>query len=377
MAQITSQRNYQKYLLKIGKKAIKTQEGFKTAHNSFDRFCKQQYKDSGESIIDEMKIAEDEAVFDILQEWINWLDIAPGTIPIYFTHLRTYIHWRGIKLNPLDVKLELDFPRPEQEELHPLSIEEIKKLLDVANYKNRAMYLCMLSAGLRPVEVSHIKKKDLELDKKRIIVHVPARYTKLKRAKTSFFSIEAGRILKPILKRTNDDDYIFKGNSSVKAGVFARYRERVDLDDRFDSTDRGKINLMGLRAFFITKMSRHDPNLAKKWAGQKGYMLQYDRMEVDEQLEKYLEFEKDLIIDSTERQKVRITELERNEEKIQELTIKLKEYRKEQEEDKKTNKMVDEISRKYPIETKMIEENMKKMFDELTKKLMNNSLIES
>ena len=311
MALITSQRDYQKYLIKISKKAVKTQKGFKTAHNSFDRFCKQQYKDSGESIIEEMKIAEDEAIFDILQEWINWLDIAPGTIPIYFTHMRTYLHWRGIKLNPLDVKLELDFPRPEQEELHPLSIEEIKKLLDVANYKNRTMYLCMLSAGLRPIEIAHIKKSNLELDKKRIVVHVPARYTKLKRAKTSFFSSEAGRMLKPILKRTSDDDYIFKGNSSTKAGVFARYRERVALDDRFDSTDRGKINLMGFRAWFITKISRHDPNLAKKWSGQKGYMLQYDRLTLDEQLDKYLEFEKDLIIDSTERQKRIIDEKDR------------------------------------------------------------------
>ena len=328
MAQITSQRNYQKYLIKISKKALKTQKGFKTARNSFDRFCKQQYKSSGENIIDEMKIAEDEAIFDILQEWINWLDIAPSTIPIYFTHMRTYIHWRGIKLNSLDVKLELDFPRPEQEELHPLSLEEIKKLLDVANYKNRCMYLCMLSAGLRPIEVAHIKKNNLELDKKRIVVHVPARYTKLKRAKTSFFSSEAGRMLKPILNRTRDDEYIFKGNSSTKAGVFARYRERVDLDDRFDSTDRGKINLMGFRAFFITKISRRDHNLAKKWAGQKGYMLQYDRITVEEQLEKYLEFEKDLIIDSTERQKARITELEEEKSKLEKSEIAINQLEK-------------------------------------------------
>jgi len=319
VALITQQRNYQSYLSKISKKAVKTQKGFKTAHNSFDRFCKQQFKSSGENIVSEMKLAEDEAIFDTLQEWINWMDISPGTIPIYFTHLKTYLYWRGIKINPQDVKLELVFPRPEQEELHPLSVEEIKKLLDVANYKNRCMYLCMLSAGLRPIEVAHIKKKDLELDKKRIVVHVPAKYTKLKRAKTSFFSIEAEKKLRPLLRNIGEDDYIFKGNSNTKAGVFARYRERVALDDRFDSTDRGKINLMGFRAFFITKISRHDPNLAKKWAGQKGYLLQYDRLTPEEQLDKYLEFEKDLIIDSTERQKARISELEKDKIRIDKL----------------------------------------------------------
>ena len=68
---------------------------------------------------------------------------------------------------------------------------------------------------------------------------------------------------------------------------------------------------MGFRAWFITKISRHDPNLAKKWSGQKGYMLQYDRLTLDEQLDKYLEFEKDLIIDSTERQKRIIDEKDR------------------------------------------------------------------
>ena len=70
--------------------------------------------------------------------------------------------------------------------------------------------------------------------------------------------------------------------------------------------------------------ARHDPNFAKKLAGQKGYMLQYDRMTDKEKLEKYLEFEKDLIIDPTERQKARISELEKSEKRIDKLESDMK-----------------------------------------------------
>ena len=66
-------------------------------------------------------------------------------------------------------------------------------------------------------------------------------------------------------------------------------------------------------------MDKHDPNFAKKLTGQKGYLLQYDRMTDKEKLDKYLEFEKDLIIDPTERQKARISELEKNQTRIDKL----------------------------------------------------------
>jgi len=36
--------------------------------------------------------------------------------------------------------------------------------------------------------------------------------------------------------------------------------------------------------------------------------------------------------------------------------------------------MMDEIAEKYPMETKMIQENMERMFDEFSKKLMKKAL---
>jgi hypothetical protein len=73
---------------------------------------------------------------------------------------------------------------------------------------------------------------------------------------------------------------------------------------KYDGTGRYQINTHSFRAYFITRVSRHDPNIAKKLAGEKGYLLQYDRLTDEEYVENYKKFEDDLIVlDLTQRDK--------------------------------------------------------------------------
>ncbi len=69
------------------------------------------------------------------------------------------------------------------------------------------------------------------------------------------------------------------------------------MDQKYESGHH-KITTHSFRAFFITKVSRHDPNLAKYFAGQEQSrdLLMYDRLTVDEKLENYIKFEPDLLI---------------------------------------------------------------------------------
>jgi len=307
---ISKLRSLQTYRNKRKSRAASSQRGFEKLHRNFEKFSQENYNKGCEDLIDEMKLASVEDSCDIIQEWVNWLDIKPVSIRTYFSDLYLYLYYRGIRLTSQDIKLNIDFPKNIQEELHPLSLEEYRAILEVAGFRNKAKYLCMGSSGLRPIEVNNIRKKDLELDKKRIIVHVPARFTKLKRSKTTFFSKEAEKLLRPILKQLNDDDKIFGITTEGNANTIARYRIKAGIDEKYDNTTRRKINAMSFRAWFITKFSRHDPNLAKLLAGQKGYLLQYDRMEVDELLEKYIEYEGDLLVYDTARSESKIHELE-------------------------------------------------------------------
>ena len=153
---------------------------------------------------------------------------------------------------------------------------------------------------MRIGEITQLRKKHLISDKQNIIVKIPATIAKLKKARTTFFSKEASRLLKPLLREINDEDLVFgvKAETSI-AQVLRRILIKTGLDMKYESSGDYMINTHSFRAYGITKLSRHDPNLAKKLAGQKGYLDQYDRINDDEKLELYQKFEIDLIIDNT------------------------------------------------------------------------------
>ncbi len=126
-----------------------------------------------------------------------------------------------------------------------------------------------------------------------------------------------------MLEKLNPDDKIFGVTTEGTSNTFGAYRKKAGLDKKYDSANRAMINPMSLRSWFISKMSRHDPNLAKKWAGQKGYLLQYDRLTQEEQLEKYLEFEGDLLVYDTTKAEEKIKKLEKANDRITELEKRL------------------------------------------------------
>ena len=68
----------------------------------------------------------------------------------------------------------------------------------------------------------------------------------------------------------------------------------------------------------ITKLSRHDPNFTKKIAGQKGYLDQYDRLNDEEKLALYQNYEIDLIIDDTAKLKAENEKLETEKSELEE-----------------------------------------------------------
>ncbi len=201
----------------------------------------------------------------------------------------------------------LDFPHKISEEKYPLTKKEIKKILDVCSYNNRLRILAQTSSGLRRGELLQLQKKDLDMTRQRITVNVPAKITKTKKSRVTFFSKEVQRILIPRLKNLNDDDKVFSysniklrniGDSYQQAIV--RYLKKIGLSQKY-SVGNYKISTHSFRAFFITKVSRHDPNLAKYFAGQEQSrdLLMYDRLTLDERLEKYMEFEPDLLMYDT------------------------------------------------------------------------------
>jgi len=305
-----------------------TRRVFKMVFTNFEKLCQEKYHRNMEEIVREFLKVEQTAVVNTLQEWVNFnKDKSPKTVTMWFSCLCKYLRHRGVDLS--NVKENINFRSYIEEERYPLSLDDTQKILSVAGYDMKLKLLTQLSSGMRRGEMLQLRKKDLIIDK-RIIIKIPARIAKFNKARTTFVSSEAGKMLIPRLKKLNDNDFVFGSENVMEKNIgdsyeqnLTRYLEKLNLDMRYESTGYHKINTQSFRAYFITKISRHDENIAKKLAGQKGYLLQYDRMTDEEKLEKYIEFESDLFIfkqrpKSEETQEL-TTKLEKGEKRIDKL----------------------------------------------------------
>jgi len=93
--------------------------------------------------------------------------------------------------------------------------------------------------------------------------------------------------------------------------------KKAGLTMKYESTGRYMINTHSFRAYGITKLSRLDVNFAKKIAGQKGYLLQYDRLTDEEKLDLYEKFESELTIDDNAKQKAEIEQFQNEKSELQ------------------------------------------------------------
>ena len=138
----------------------------------------------------------------------------------------------------------------------------------------------------------------------------------------------------PVFGNGNDA----RGNARHEAKYIAELQKRMGICDKYETNGRNVITTHSFRAFFITKVSREDPNLAKYFAGQKGYLLQYDRQTDAEKLAIYIKLEPLLLVSDKARDQERIRELEQENARLRKFESKNKDLKKENKDIKKGNK---------------------------------------
>ena len=235
-------------------------------------------------------------------------------------------------MNPLDIKQSLNFPKKYTEELRPLTIPVFQRILKHCSHKREMLYMGQSSSGMRIGEMLQIRKKDIHTDVARLMVKIPAAFTKTGIARTTFFSAEAAKLVAPRLREIDDLDLVFGINHnarnavSCEAAYLSKLQKTIGIYDKYEMNGRNVITTHSLRAFFITKVSRKDPNLAKYFSGQKGYLLQYDRLTDAEKLSHYIGFEPLLLVSDKARDQERIRSLENENSKVAELERKNREF---------------------------------------------------
>jgi len=325
-----------------------TRRGFTRMFQNFEKFCQENYDGNTEEMV--RKLLEKESmVKTVIQKWINYNhELSASTVKVWLSYLKTYLVHREIEYPKTGLKLRSLI----KEEKYGLSIDDIQKILNVAGNDMRLRIMVQLTSGMRRGEMHKLKRKDFHIGK-RIMIKIPAIIAKFNKGRTTFVTSEVSASLASRLQKLQPNDLVFGNNKILEENIgdsyeqnLIRYLHKIGLDFRYDSTNYHQINTHSFRAYFITKISRRDPNLAKKWAGQEVYMGQYDRLSDEEKLELYIKFESDLYIFKTKPES----------DEIQELRKRLDQFEAVKKEEDRMDKETAELDKKDPAMAKKIKD---------------------
>jgi len=189
-------------------------------------------------------------------------ELSPTTIGNYFFEIIQFLRYNEISIDNNMLKQFVSLPKKLKELPQPIILDEINILVNNANEIRSAMYLTLVSSGIRLGEALQLRKQDFEMKSDPARVILPAKITKSKQARYTFISKEAKLKLIPILERLEDDDLVFtKSNGVMRAELteetyFTRLRKKVGLTEMESSGLKHKITLHKFRKFFATIADR-------------------------------------------------------------------------------------------------------------------------
>jgi len=317
---------------RLNKKAVSTQNTIKTSIYSFERFCAENYDGrKPKEIFVELRILKGEeqtdAIYDVIQSWIDWhysRDVLTTTLRQYFSSLKQYFHYNGLKLHPQDVKDTLEFKKRIQEELYPLQLEDIQKIFKYANPKKISFYLALISTGARPGELLQVRKKDIDTTLKRYKIRIEAENVKTRVGRSVFLTKEASERLQFKLKDLEDDALVWGTNENPRHALkneemrFNRACEAAGFAERYHSNNIRKIILYSFRSYFFGKAADiHREGYAHKMVGHGGYLPQYDRMNDEKKIDWFIKLEPELTVDDSERHQIEKKKLDKEKSELE------------------------------------------------------------
>ena len=305
-------------------KSTSTVDFCKGALLSFDKFVFSKFgKDSTEQVIEDVKklpeSRHESVMIDLFQKYLHWKheDSKASTSVAYYQTALEYFSYHQLKINHYNLRRGITLPQDPKNMKYAVTYSEIKKLIDYAKPKRKALYTVLISSGMRIGETLGLKKRDFDFSQDRICITIPAKLTKKNTQRQTYISKEAEHYLTPIIKRMNQDELDFTSNKDIRKSVdneilnFWNLRKKTELDVKYDNSTLHKITLHSFRAFFETQASNtHGLEYAHALIGHSGYLEQYYRLSDEERLEKYIELEQKLTVGEDFKNKIKIKKLE-------------------------------------------------------------------
>jgi len=352
------------WLDKVSRNSPRTRIVAKTTLKTFDFFCEDQDCTRNELIKqyqtwynpkpkpDELVRPDIQSICLSLDKYVDFLgkkhEFSDGrickkksdkTTKMYFSFIKSYLKiCHRIRLSNEDIKDYVTFPKERKEPRIPLSLKQLKQIMNNANPKRKALYYILISSGMRLGEALSLTKKNIHLDENPVRITLLADNTKTKQGREAYISSEAVEKLTPLLDGVKDNEKFFLTTNNLHYNVanedkvFGYLREKLGFTEKYPDSVRYVMNIHSMRAYFHTKASqKHGVEYANALDGHSGYLDQYYRLEPKKRAEMYKELENDLLIESVKvhadkNKDKMITTLQEQMAKLQEEMLRLQKY---------------------------------------------------
>lgn len=187
------------------------------------------------------------------------------------------------------------------------TVGELKQIITMADVKDRAFLLMMLSSGIRPAELGDLKIGEIDLTVKPAKITILGTTAKNKQERTTFITGEASNALEAWLKvRNNYMEQNIKRFKGLRGYLEKTYKKEINdkdvgrifpfpvdkvrihyneilekLGGKFAEKHNGRyvLHFYTLRKFFNTRLKKVIPeHIVKKLMGHEGYLnSSYDR----------------------------------------------------------------------------------------------------
>ena len=230
-------------------------------------------------------------IYELLEGFVSYLmkartGMAPKTISLYVSALRSYFAYYDIDVIPSKFKRKVRLPKIYREDEEPLDASDIRKILLSCNNRRLKVFLLILaSGGMRAGEALAIRNMDLDLTVSPTKVHIRKEYSKTRVARDVYISVEATHFLEQWLdwkyknpdrvRKFNQEDLVFTVYQNKKTHSlyvkmwleFERLLKIVQMDEKKEGGlhKRRKVTLHSLRRFVKTVISNQVGQDYSEW----------------------------------------------------------------------------------------------------------------
>jgi integrase len=141
-------------------------------------------------------------VYELLDGFVSYVlatrpEITPRSLSLYLIAIRSFFAFYDIDIIPSKFRRKVKVPKLYKEDEEPIDANDIRKiLLNCSNRRLKSYLLILTSGGMRAVEATAIRLKDIDFSTSPTKIHIRKEYAKTRAARDVYISDEATQYLK-------------------------------------------------------------------------------------------------------------------------------------------------------------------------------------